>query len=249
MNKENVLGYPVAVADAASLIADIYINLHRAGPARWLACLNPHSYVCALDDPKFAEALHNADWLIPDGVGVVMASRWLGGDITQRITGSDIFDGLNAMMQARDNYSVFFLGSTDECLAEIRKRFLRDYPSVRLVGTWSPPFKSEWSNEEIEEMRRVINLAKPDVLWVGMTAPKQEKWIYDNLPYLNVKFAAAIGAVFDFYTGRVTRSSPIFRDLGLEWLPRLLCQPRRLWRRMIISAPVFIWNIFKHKDQ
>lgn len=96
-------------------------------------------------------------------------------------------------------------------------------------------------------MRRVINLAKPDVLWVGMTAPKQEKWIYANLPHLNVKFAAAIGAVFDFYTGRVKRSSPIFQKLGLEWLPRLVSQPRRLWRRMIISAPIFIWHIIKYK--
>lgn len=237
----------MTVADVAALVADIDANLQGGGPARWLACFNPHSYVCALDDSPFAKALHDADWLIPDGVGVVMASRWLGGNITQRITGNDIFDGLNAMMQARGDCSVFFLGSTEGCLADIRERFSRDYPAVHLVGTWSPPFKPEWSNEEIEEMRRVINLAKPDVLWVGMTAPKQEKWIRTNLPYLNIKFAAAIGAVFDFYTGRVRRSSPIFQKLGLEWLPRLVSQPRRLWRRMIISAPIFVLEVIRTK--
>lgn len=247
MNRENILGYPVAVANAALLVADIDVHLQRDEPACWLACLNPHSYACALDDPLFADALHEADWLIPDGVGVVMASRWLGGGITQRITGNDIFEGLNEKMQARGGCSVFFLGSTEECLSDIRERFSKDYPAVHLAGTWSPPFKSEWSNEDIDEMCQVINLAKPDVLWVGMTAPKQEKWIYANLPHLNIKFAAAIGAVFDFYTGRVKRSSPIFRKLGLEWLPRLINQPRRLWRRMFISAPIFVWDVIRTK--
>ncbi len=247
MNTENILGYDVVVANADSVVAEIDINLQQVGPQRWLACLNPHSYVCALDDPTFAKALHYADWLIPDGVGVVMASRWFGGDIRQRITGSDIFDRLNAKMQARGDCSVFFLGSTEECLADIRRRFSREFPAIHIAGTWSPPFKSKWSNEEIREMRRVINLAKPDVLWVGMTAPKQEKWIYNNLMHLDIKFAAAIGAVFDFYTGRVKRSSPIFQNLGLEWLPRLMYQPRRLWRRMFISAPIFIWHVIRSR--
>lgn len=247
MDRENILGYTVAVADASEIIADIEAGMQKPGPARWLACLNPHSYVCALDDPLFFKALHAADLLIADGVGVVIASRWLAGHIKQRVTGNDIFEGLNAAMQARGRGSVFFLGSTDDCLDDIRGKFMRDYPAVRLVGTWSPPFKSEWSEDELSEMRRVINLAKPDVLWVGMTAPKQEKWIYSNLPYLDVKFAAAVGAVFDFYTGRVKRSHPIFQKLGLEWLPRLIHQPRRLWRRMVISAPVFIWHVVRFR--
>lgn len=245
MDRENILGYAVAVADAPALIADIEAGMQKPGPARWLACLNPHSYACALDDPLFSKSLQAADLLIADGVGVVIASRWLSGQITRRVTGSDIFEGLNAAMQARGGGSVFFLGSTDDCLNDIRKKFTRDYPSVRLAGTWSPPFKSEWSESELEEMRRVINLAQPDVLWVGMTAPKQEKWIYKNLPYLNIKFAGAVGAVFDFYTGRVKRSNPIFQKLGMEWLPRLAAQPRRLWRRMVISAPIFIWHVIK----
>jgi len=93
-----------------------------------------------------------------------------------------------------------------------------------------------------------INATQADVLWVGMTAPKQEKWIYVNRERLEVRFAAAIGAVFDFYTGRVKRSHPVFQWLGLEWLPRLVQQPRRLWRRMFISAPIFLWDAVKsHK--
>ena len=94
-------------------------------------------------------------------------------------------------------------------------------------------------------MVTAVNAAAPDVLWVGMTAPKQEKWILENHARLNVKFAAAIGAVFDFYTGKVKRSHPVFQRLGLEWLPRLIQQPRRLWRRMFVSAPIFIWHVLR----
>ncbi len=90
-----------------------------------------------------------------------------------------------------------------------------------------------------------ITEAAADVVWVGMTAPKQEKWIAEMRPQLPVKFAGAIGAVFDFYTGEVKRAHPVFQKMGLEWLPRLLQQPRRLWRRMAVSAPIFLWDVFR----
>jgi N-acetylglucosaminyldiphosphoundecaprenol N-acetyl-beta-D-mannosaminyltransferase len=93
----------------------------------------------------------------------------------------------------------------------------------------------------------LINQSKADVLWVGMTAPKQEKWIYQNKNRLSVKFIGAIGAVFDFYTGEVKRSPVLFQKLGLEWLPRLIQQPKRLWRRMFISAPYFLWHVIIKK--
>jgi N-acetylglucosaminyldiphosphoundecaprenol N-acetyl-beta-D-mannosaminyltransferase len=94
-------------------------------------------------------------------------------------------------------------------------------------------------------MVNAINQTQPDVLWVGMTAPKQEKWIFQNLHRLDVKFAGAVGAVFDFYVGNVKRSHPVFQRLGLEWLPRLVQQPGRLWKRMFVSAPIFVWHVVK----
>jgi N-acetylglucosaminyldiphosphoundecaprenol N-acetyl-beta-D-mannosaminyltransferase len=87
------------------------------------------------------------------------------------------------------------------------------------------------------------------VLWVGMTAPKQESWIHQLRERLDVRFAAAIGAVFDFYIGRIKRSPPAFQTLGLEWLPRLVQEPRRLWRRMFVSAPIFMWHAVTRRDR
>jgi N-acetylglucosaminyldiphosphoundecaprenol N-acetyl-beta-D-mannosaminyltransferase len=140
---------------------------------------------------------------------------------------------------------VFFLGASEETLALIRARMAVDYPAIRVAGTYSPPFKPEYSAAELDEMITAVNAARPDVLWVGMTAPKQEKWIFQNLHRLDVKFAGAVGAVFDFYVGKVKRSHPAFQELGLEWLPRLLRQPVRLWRRTFVSAPIFVWHVVR----
>lgn len=249
--KECMLGYDIDDLSAERCVANIFDlvaeQTTNAPSCKWLACINPHSYAVSLDDSIFAKALRDADWLVPDGAGVVLASRILGGKILDRVTGSDVFYGLHQHMNAAGGLSVFFLGATEETLAQIRERMERDYPAIRVTGTYSPPFKATYSPSELDEMINVINAATPDVLWVGLTAPKQEKWIYENRARLNVRFAGAIGAVFDFYTGRVKRSHPVFQRLGLEWLPRLVQQPRQLWRRMFVSAPIFLWHVIKAK--
>lgn len=239
---ESVLGYRVRISRVADLVETVMRNMEQ-GQRAWLACLNPHSFVVSRQRAAFAEALHGADLLVPDGVGIVLASRILGGGIRQRVTGFDIFSAVNAGLERRKDCSVFFLGSSEQTLLAIRERMAHDWPHVHVAGTFSPPFKATFSAEDSEEMVARINAAKPDVLWVGMTAPKQEEWIHAHWPRLDVRFAAAIGAVFDFYGGHVRRSHPMFQRMGLEWLPRLLQQPRRLWRRTFISAPVFLWHV------
>lgn len=244
--KEDVLGYGVDDLDVQACCDSVFQRVSE-GRKGWLACFNPHSYVVSLEDRAFQVALRSADWVVPDGVGVVLGSRFLGGRVPGRVTGADIFFGLQARMDAKGGFSVFFIGSTEDTLSEIRRRLAVDFPRVRIAGTYSPPFKPEYSRAELDEMVRAINQARPDVLWVGMTAPKQEKWIHDCLPILDVKVACAIGAVFDFYAGRVKRSHPVFQRMGLEWLPRLLQEPRRLWRRTLISAPIFLLHLLRAK--
>jgi len=245
--KEDILGYKVNtfLVDAC---ADQLFKSMQAGQRTWLACFNPHSYAVALKDKVFARALKYADWLVPDGAGVVLASHLLGGAIKKRVTGSDVFAGLHNRMNAAGAMRVFFLGSTEETLDLIRERMAKDYPNIKVAGTFSPPFKDVYSSAEISEMVKAINSAAPDVLWVGLSAPKQEKFIFENRARLNVKFVAAVGAVFDFYSGNVKRDKDSwFVNHGMEWLPRLLQEPKRLWRRMFVSAPVFMWHVIKQK--
>lgn len=210
---------------------------------KYIACLNPHSIEIARRDEAFASALHDADLSVPDGVGIVIASRILGGNIRKRITGSDIFRGLNDLLNQSRGFSVFFLGSAPEALEKIVERMQRDYPKIRIAGAYSPPFREVFSGEENEAIVNVVNAAHPDVLWVGMTAPKQEKWVWQHRDRLDVRFIGPVGAVFDFFIGRVKRSSPLFQRFGLEWLPRLLQEPRRLWRRNFVSNPSFLSRV------
>jgi len=247
LHQVRFLDYTIVAGSISECCDDIAESICTTPESRYLACLNPHSLVVAKDDPVFSEALHATDWLVPDGAGVLLASRFLGCPVHERITGSDVFYGLHDRLNLQGGGSIFFLGSTEEILAEIRQRMAKDYPNLRVAGTFSPPYKPEFTPEELDGMIDAINAARPDVLWVGMTAPKQEKWIHQNRHRLQVKFIGAIGAVFDFYTGFVMRSHPVFQKLGLEWLPRLLQEPRRLWRRMLISAPIFLWHVLKAK--
>ena len=244
--KEEILGYQVdsySVEDCVERVFAVLVGPKVSRDFPWFACLNPHSYALALNDALFSRALKDADWLVPDGTGVVLASRVLRRGIRERVTGSDVFYGLHRRMNAAGGMSVFFLGSTEETLGSTKDRMARDYPNIRVAGTCSPPFKPTYSTAELDAMLNAINAAAPDVLWVGMTAPKQEKWIFENRGRLNAKFAGAIGAALDYYSGRVKRSHPFFRRFGLEWLMRLLRQPRRLWRRTFVSAPVFLWHV------
>lgn len=246
---EEVLSYAVTTQDTG-VVVDAVMSLimePARSRCRWLACLNPHSYVMALRDAPFSRALHAADWLVPDGSGIVLASRLLGGEIRERVTGSDIFSGVLQALDRRGGGRVFLLGGEEDTLAIIRQQLAVDYPRIVVAGTFSPPFKAEFSPDDNRVMIDAINAVRPDVLWVGLSAPKQEKWLHAHQAVLDVKFAAAVGAVFDFYSGRVKRSHPLFQRLGLEWLPRLVQQPRRLWRRMGVSAPIFLWHVLRQR--
>jgi N-acetylglucosaminyldiphosphoundecaprenol N-acetyl-beta-D-mannosaminyltransferase len=240
---EEVVGYPVFAAGTHACVESILDCIRRGDQRRWLACINPHSYVVAEAAPAFSDALRDADWLIPDGIGLVLASRLRGGQIRKRVTGSDVFHRVLVRLNESGGARVYFLGSTEATLQAIRARMAQDYPRLFVVGTYSPPFKPSYSDAEIEAMVQSINATQPDLLWVGMTAPKQELWIHRVNGRLDVKFTAAIGAVFDFYAGTARRSHPIFQRLGLEWLPRLLRDPARLWKRMLVSAPIFLWRV------
>lgn len=208
--------------------------------------INAHSYNTARKDAAFAEALKKGDVLIPDGASIVMALKWLRGERMERIAGADLFafemDKLN-----RKGGTCFFLGSSDKVLELIRRRAEKDYPNIKII-TYSPPYKPEFTAEENQAMIRAVNEAQPDLLWIGMTAPKQEKWAYSHLPELDVKgHIGTIGAVFDFYAGTVKRAPLWWQKHSLEWLYRLLMEPRRMWRRYVIGNTLFVWNVTKEK--
>lgn len=248
-NIENILGYPITTLPVNECIELIFSWINQGHNQKYFVCANPHSLAIADKDDTFKQAINEADLIVPDGSGIVLASRILGGSIKTMITGSDVFRELSNALNKSGRYAYFFLGSTDATLKQISDQMKMDYPNIHITGTYSPPFKSEFSEDETNQMIDTVNKAKADVLWVGMTAPRQEKWVYQNKDKLDVKFIGPVGAVFDFYTGTIKRSRPFFLKYGLEWLPRLLQEPRRLWKRTFISAPKFIFGVLNQKWQ
>ncbi len=243
--KEGILGYDVDTLSVSECVDHIVREMASGKRRRWLACLNPHSFVVSTKDNEFASALKDADLLIPDGVGIVLASKILGGDIRQRVTGPEVFSSLLQRLDASQHTRVFFMGSTRATLDRIEARIHRDHPNLEVVGTYSPPFRAVYSADETDEMVTAINAADPDVLLVGLTAPKQEKWIFENKARLNVEFIGAAGAMFDYFAGTVKTPSPIWVKLGLQFVHRLAQHPLRLWRRTFISAPVFVLHVMR----
>ena len=248
LQSEDILGYQVCVEPIDEVVGLVKTWLNEGGRhCRYFACLNPHSVETAATDRTFHNALISADFLVPDGIGMVYASRILGGQLERRLTGMDVFTAVAQAVEQGERGSFFFLGSTEETLQKIRDEMARTYPNVEIAGSYSPPFKTEFSEEDSRQMIEAINSANADVLWVGLTAPKQEKWIYENREHLNVTFAAPIGAVFDFFAGNVKRVGRFWQNLGFEWLPRLVQEPRRLWRRNFVSSPRFVFRTLRHR--
>lgn len=265
--------------------------------------INAHSYNTARKDELFAEALTNGDVLIPDGVSIVKACRWIKAKSQpkERIAGWDLFEfemnkleecgmknvecGVNGEECGMNNSSldnsqsasadhscsgkrlyepsaklkiqnskfrerpltVMFMGSSQKVLDLIVKRAAEVYPHLKIV-TYSPPYKPEFSEEDNKAIVEAINAADPDLLWIGMTAPKQEKWTYSHWNELNIHcHVGTIGAVFDFFAGTVERAPIWWQRHGLEWLYRLLKEPKRMWRRYIIGNTLFLWNMLKEK--
>lgn len=254
--------------------------------------INAHSYNTARKDELFAEALTNGDVLIPDGVSIVKACRWIKAKSLpkERIAGWDLFEfemnkleecgmknvecgannsSLDNSQSASADHScsgkrlyepsaklkiqnskfrerpltVMFMGSSQKVLDLIVKRAAEVYPHLKVV-TYSPPYKPEFSDEDNKAIIDAINAANPDLLWIGMTAPKQEKWTYSHWEELDIHcHVGTIGAVFDFFAGTVERAPMWWQRHGLEWLYRLMKEPKRMWRRYIIGNALFLWNI------
>jgi len=195
--------------------------------------INAHSFNTVQIDKDFGEALESSNILLPDGVSVVWAMRMLTGIKLKKVAGADLFfyemKRLNAI-----GGKCFFLGSSNDTLQLILKKAAIEYPNVK-VFSYSPPYKPVFSDEDNKAMIDAVNAVQPDVLFIGMTAPKQEKWAHSHFDELQVGHVCCIGAVFDFYAGKINRAPNWMIKIGMEWFYRLVKEPKRMWRRYLIG--------------
>ena len=231
------------------IIVDSKDDLSKIPNGKFLInTINAHSYNVARKDELFAEALTKGDYLIPDGMSVVKACKWLHAKSQprERIAGADLFEYEMDRLNKKCG-TAMFMGSSEKTLAKIVDQAAKVYPNLKVV-TYSPPYKPEFDEADNKAIVDAINMTNPDLLWIGMTAPKQEKWTYSHWKELNIHcHVGTIGAVFDFFAGTAVRAPIWWQDHSLEWLYRLCKEPKRMWRRYVIGNPLFIWNILKEK--
>jgi N-acetylglucosaminyldiphosphoundecaprenol N-acetyl-beta-D-mannosaminyltransferase len=238
----SLLGVRIWPHGLEHLIDSSLAAIARATPARQpyvFACANPHSFTVADRDPVFKSALREADAVVADGVGVKIAANLCGRTLGPRITGIDYFRALMSALNRRGDARVAYFGSQASVLDKLVARGGAAFPRVKVVKAISPPY-GDWSADANQNFIDQINESQPDVLWVGMTAPKQEKWVRANLHLLQCGAVGSIGAVFDYFAGTVRRAPEWVCGMGLEWAYRLSREPKRLWQRTFVSAPQFL---------
>ncbi|WP_158974683.1 WecB/TagA/CpsF family glycosyltransferase [Cellulophaga sp. L1A9] len=207
--------------------------------------INQYSYCMAKKDALFKKTLHASDVLLPDGIGITFAAKFLYGKKIKKIAGADLHAYFLNSLEKKGG-SCFYLGASPETLEKIKIKMQQEYPNIK-VGAYSPPFKKTFSTVDNAQMITAVNNFNPDVLFIGMTAPKQEKWSFDHKDALNTGYICAIGAVFDFYAGTVARPSEVWQKLGLEWLGRLIKEPRRMWTRYVTHGFIYLGYLLQAK--
>lgn len=212
----------------------------------WVNTINAHSYNLSRRDPQFSQALRSCDVLLPDGVSIIWAKKFIERKNIRKQAGNDFFNFSMNRLQHKGGGKVFFLGSSINTLEKIKDKACVEYPDVTIY-TYSPPFKKEFSTEDNRAMISAINKVKPDVLFVGMTAPKQEKWVYENIDRIEAGHIGCIGAVFDFFAETKKRAPQWMINLGLEWFFRLILEPRRLTKRYLVGNTLFVLRVLREK--
>lgn len=233
---ECVLSAPIDVItwDGALSQLGTWASNHES---RYVCICNVHSVVTASQDAEFGRVVREADMATPDGAPVAWMLRRLGHAAQRRINGPDLMWMYCAQAQARDE-SVFFYGSTEETLATLKAKLLAAFPGLKIAGAISPPFR-KLMPEEDDAIVAQINASGAGTVWVSLGCPKQELWMAAHRGRINAVMVG-VGAAFDYHTGTIKRAPKWMQDNGLEWFYRLVSEPRRLWKRYLVTNTLFV---------
>ncbi len=207
---------------------------------RYVAVTGMHGVSVSREDPQFREVLDRADLVVADGMPLVWIGRWHGHQqMKRRACGPELFEAF--CRNTGSKYRHFFYGGAPG-VADLVAKSLQERHGIRIAGTYCPPFRPLTEKEE-NEVQAIVAAAAPDILWVGLSTPKQEKWMYRNRDKIQVPVMLGVGAAFDMSCGRLQRAPKWMREHGLEWLFRLVVEPTRLWRRYLINGSKFAWAV------
>ena len=238
IHRREILGIPMAMTDYAGSM-DVMDEMVERRARGWVCAAAVHSVMVAQTDPLMREALTDATVTVPDGMPIVWAANALGEHLPNRVYGPELMRRY-CDRSAERGHRVWLYGGRDQgALVQLALNLRRKHPGIQIVGGYSPPFRS-LTEEEETAVAKQINDARPDVLWVGIGVPKQEKWMVRMRDRVEVPVMCAVGAAFDFHAGRVSQAPRWMQERGLEWTYRIAQEPRRLLPRYLYTNPHFM---------
>lgn len=242
----DVLGVGISAITMSGAVAEVgrWVD---AGERRYVCVTGVHGVMEAQQDPALL-AIHNASGLTtPDGMPMVWAGHWAGAAHMERVYGPDLMLRLCEESVAR-GWRSFFYGGADGVPELLAERLRARFPGLAVVGCYSPPFRA-LTPEEDEAVVERINAARPDLVWVGLSTPKQERWMAEHTGRLRAAALIGVGAAFDIHAGLLPQAPQWLQRSGLEWAYRLLREPRRLWRRYVYNNPRFVWALLRRRPR
>jgi len=197
-------------------------------------------------DEEYRQIYKNAALVLTDGVPLLWAGKFLGTPIREKISGSDIFYDI-CELASNKKYRIFFMGGREGAALKAAEIIRKKYHGINIVGIESPPFGFEKDENEMTRLKKILKKVKPDILFLGLGSPKQEKWFNSYSADLGIPVTMGIGITFEYASGFVKRAPNWMQRIGLEWFFRLMMEPKRLWKRYLLNDPKFFWLIFKQK--
>lgn len=240
----SILGIKIDDKSEREFLKIIEERLDR-GKRTFIATPNPEMLILARKDAGFACILNSADFRIPDGYGLKLGAKILGKELKNRVTGADLMDKICGLAEKK-NFSAYFLGAKFDVARDAAANIKKKYLNLKIAGAESGGKLEEWDDRVIIEH---INAVRPNILFVALGHGKQERWIFENFDkFETVKLAMGIGGVFDFFAGRIPRAPKWMRGMGLEWLWRVFCEPRR-YKRIWNAVIVFPWLCWINRNK
>ena len=244
-NRVSIAGVAIDNVNMVEAIDRIEQFIHEK-QVRYVVTPNVDHIVKLQKDIEFKAVYKDASLVLPDGQPLIWAANFLGAPLKEKVSGSDLFPRL-CERASQKGYKLFFLGGRPMAGERSAQILAKKYNAIKIVGVYSPPFGFERNCEENEKILRLINQAKPDILFVGLGAPKQEKWVHHHRDRLSVPVSIGVGVTFEFTAGMVRRAPLWMQSYGLEWFWRLMMEPKKLWKRYLIDDISFLGLIVKQK--
>lgn len=233
-----ILGVDIAVTNMGEVVNYIEDRVKEL-KGKYICVSNGHTTVMSYEDAHYRHIQNTAVLALPDGDPLSIVSRKRGFHEARRVTGPDLMEEMFHQGENGDGLRHFFYGGTQDTLDKLQEKIAEKYPNMQVAGLYSPPFRP-LTVEEDNQVIQMINESNPDLVWVGLGAPKQEVWMYDHMDKIN-GLMIGVGAGFDYHAGKLKRAPKWMQNACMEWVMRLIQDPRRLWKRYLVTNCKFIW--------